>query len=99
MSGFAIASARGWELALVMLAVLPPLAVVGLLALTMLAFTASETRDSTAAAGVVAKVRVDSTRYGDVFFSFIHSFICSLSFHVSIYSFHSFIHLFTHLFV
>lgn len=56
VSGFTIGFVRGWELALVMLCVVPPLAVAGTVMFKKLASLATMTQKSTAAAGGVAEV-------------------------------------------
>ena len=59
VSGFVIGFVRGWELALVMLCVVPPLAVAGTVMFKKLGSLATLTQKSTAAAGGVAEVHVD----------------------------------------
>lgn len=56
VSGFAIGFVRGWELALVMLCVVPPLGLVGTVMFTTLSSLATQTQKNTAAAGGVAEV-------------------------------------------
>ncbi|CAM9964793.1 unnamed protein product [Ascophyllum nodosum] len=56
VSGFTIGFLRGWQLALVMLCVVPPLAVAGVVMLKKLAYLTTLIQKSTAAAGGVAEV-------------------------------------------
>ena len=56
VSGFTIGFARGWELALVMLCVVPPLGLAGTLMFKKLSSLATLTQKNTAGAGGVAEV-------------------------------------------
>ncbi|CAN0230516.1 unnamed protein product [Ascophyllum nodosum] len=62
VSGFVIGFVRGWELALVMLCVVPPLAVAGTVMFKKLGSLATLTQKSTAAAGGVAEEAISSIR-------------------------------------
>lgn len=57
VSGFTIGFVRGWELALVMLAVVPPLGIAGTIMFKMISSLSTATQKNSAAAGGVAEVR------------------------------------------
>ncbi|CAM9376907.1 unnamed protein product [Laminaria digitata] len=62
VSGFTIGFARGWELALVMLCVVPPLGLAGTLMFRKLSSLATLTQKNTAGAGGVAEEAISSIR-------------------------------------